>query len=828
MIFNLFLIKKELCAAKLQLFLELANYFFLNPLFLFLCFKKNIYLYFKTPNNMNIEKIKEWISLGNTDEALDNLFENSDLYINQKDDLIIIKANWSTAKKNYSSGLSSLKEYAQSQSAANVAMLTFLELIEAELKEPNVALGKVDRSKPLTLIPENLLKTFIGRDADLTEIAQKLQNGQRRLVLRSIGGIGKSAILQKFVQTYRKNYQCIVFLEVSNDKLNPQLAYYEAFTRHQDLLKYLQLDLPPTLSPQDAFLKVMSAFGAVAGNNHLLIIDNVSEVMMETLKFLPPSDRWTILASSRQDLDSLEQYNLLPLTNEAARQLFHAHYPTVIQEDAALDKILQFIDNHTLTIELLAKNAKQRDLSIPKLLALIERDGLNIAQKARVTALSTGKTQFTVEHLFDAFSIDLSKKMLTTLLFFSVLPATPIKFDEMKDFLNITTDEQDNFLFEKWSALVANGWLQKTAAGYMCPQVIKEVIRLKLKPDSINCQYLIDAFISKMTLDDAKGEHGFSKQIYFLAAESVLKHIQESSERIIALAEKACIIASHNGFYTKCLQYAQRVVAFYEPNLKKDLKNSEKIACMYQQIAGAYRNLAQNDIALNWYRKAIELLEPEVKTFSESVAKIYTEGTLIYTDIAKTKMLESVNSTDAHKKAEALKSAEATNAEAIKIQQKAIKIFLKLNKNHTYLALCYNNLANLTPEAQFDKRLEYYEKALNLQIQLTGKEHPDTASMYNNLALAALKANKTEVALKYSEQSVLTLEQIYPAGHPNLVAGYLNRARSLEIAKQFVGAQAAIQKAKAMAQRLLPETHPLRMRVEELYAKLNSLAQKKA
>jgi tetratricopeptide (TPR) repeat protein len=288
------------------------------------------------------------------------------------------------------------------------------------------------------------------------------------------------------------------------------------------------------------------------------------------------------------------------------------------------------------------------------------------------------------------------------------------------------------------------------------------------------------------------------------------------------LAEKACIVANHNGFYTKCLQYAQRVVAFYEPNLKTDLKNIEKVARMYQQIAGAYRNLAQYEVALNWYQKAITLIEPELKTFSESVAKIYTEGTLIYTDITKTKILESVNMTDATKKSEAIKSAETTNVQAIKIQQKAIKIFLKLNKNHTYLALCYNNLANLTPEVQFDKRLEYYEKALNLQIQLTGKEHPDTASMYNNLALAALKANKTEVALQYSEQSVLTLEQIYPAGHPNLVAGYLNRTRSLEIAKQFVDAQIVVQKAKEMAQRLLLETHPLRVRVEELYVKLNS------
>ena len=64
------------------------------------------------------------------------------------------------------------------------------------------------------------------------------------------------------------------------------------------------------------------------------------------------------------------------------------------------------------------------------------------------------------------------------------------------------------------------------------------------------------------------------------------------------------------------------------------------------------------------------------------------------------------------------------------------------------------------------KTLPYFRKALSIRERVLGKDHPDTALMYNNMAEVYKEQGEYEKALEYYEKALTVFMAKLGANHP--------------------------------------------------------------
>ena len=66
---------------------------------------------------------------------------------------------------------------------------------------------------------------------------------------------------------------------------------------------------------------------------------------------------------------------------------------------------------------------------------------------------------------------------------------------------------------------------------------------------------------------------------------------------------------------------------------------------------------------------------------------------------------------------------------------------------------------------EYSRAIEYYKKALKIDLKIFGNQHPDIATRYNNIA-EALKGNgEYNKAAEYHEKALKIFRKVYPNGH---------------------------------------------------------------
>ena len=91
---------------------------------------------------------------------------------------------------------------------------------------------------------------------------------------------------------------------------------------------------------------------------------------------------------------------------------------------------------------------------------------------------------------------------------------------------------------------------------------------------------------------------------------------------------------------------------------------------------------------------------------------------------------------------------------ALEYYQKALNIGLKIygTEEHPNIAIRYSNIGlAYSNKGDYDRALEYYEKALNIAIRLLGKEHPSTIIVAENMLYVCEKTENTECIEKCRE-----------------------------------------------------------------------------
>ena len=152
----------------------------------------------------------------------------------------------------------------------------------------------------------------------------------------------------------------------------------------------------------------------------------------------------------------------------------------------------------------------------------------------------------------------------------------------------------------------------------------------------------------------------------------------------------------------------------------------------------------------------------------------------------------------------------ADYVKALEFYEKALSIREKvLGKEHPSTATTYNNMALVyTNQGDYVKALVNYRKALSIREKVLGKEHPDTANTYNNMALVYDNQADYDKAWDYFQKALSIRENVLGKEHPDTAQTYNNMALVFNNHGDYVKALEYYKKALSIYEKVLGTEHP--------------------
>ncbi|AEF82973.1 tetratricopeptide repeat protein [Leadbettera azotonutricia] len=147
---------------------------------------------------------------------------------------------------------------------------------------------------------------------------------------------------------------------------------------------------------------------------------------------------------------------------------------------------------------------------------------------------------------------------------------------------------------------------------------------------------------------------------------------------------------------------------------------------------------------------------------------------------------------------------------ALEFHQKALAICKKvLVPEHPNTASLYNNIGIIYSRmGNHEKALEFHQKALAIEEKVLVPEHPSTASSYSNIGVAYGNMGNHEKALEFHQKALAIREKVLVPEHPDTALSYGNIGGAYGGMGNHEKALEFHQKALAIREKVLGLEHP--------------------
>lgn len=349
---------------------------------------------------------------------------------------------------------------------------------------------------------------FIGRDRELNDIHKSLQENSR-LFLCGIGGIGKSELAKNYATLYKDSYDTVLFatyagswLKLITDDSRILIANFEQGEKAESV--YFDEKLKKLLTLCD--------------ERTLFIVDNLDEdeftdeeqnywndILSLRCKFIFTTRKKTWSDSYPSlEIGVMEQHHSLV-------ELFR-HYSTIKDgQQADVDAIIDYVDGHTLAVELIARQIKASFSTPAKMLAKLKERGIAQSGQEKVAAnkdnVTNRKNVFGhICTIFDIAKLNEQEKYIMANM--SVIPADGI---EANLFCKWCGSED----FEAVNELINGGWLDREEDKIMMHPLVAEVVKEKYLANNLGCCDTLFISVLKVMLDleDADCKSDFKRKL---------------------------------------------------------------------------------------------------------------------------------------------------------------------------------------------------------------------------------------------------------------------------------------------------------------------------
>lgn len=586
---------------------------------------------------------------------------------------------------------------------------------------------------------------IICRDELVNDLTNILSESDVHLQLIGMGGVGKTEILNKIYAELARSERS------SFDHIG--LFYYDGKI-NENIVD--NLDYPKEYKGLHGDAAAKQYLQNLCNEKRvLLIFDDLRKIknkyeqdsFVSFLKTL----RASVLVASRWPISVLKIREVGLLSTDECVQVFESQYKREMdEEERGLLRIIieKLAGNNTLIVSRLGSMARCYCTTINELF-----DYLDKRKFCLPNGLDDDSVQQEINKIYPALELkDFAEQNIVEA--FSFFPAIPLSKETCVNWLM-----QDAHVDEDKCALLMAGlanqtWLTKLITAnkktfYLMHQITREAVQDQLKIETANhenllneCANTIAHFLNNFLLDDSMQSIPFAISIYNSL------HWETMRAAILARA-----IGGHHELiakYTKALDWYQKALNIVEKRL--DEENSENILInINYSIGTVYYSQGNYHGALEQYKKVLEIFKKVSDINRPEIVMVYNCMALVFEKQEKYNI-------------------------ALKYYSKALEICKNvLSIDHPDAAKTYNNIAGLYFKLKnYDLALEWFQLAMEIYEKVMGKNHPDTASIYSNIAGVLYQQGDYHKAFEWYQKTHSICEEFFGKVHPFTAAQYSN------------------------------------------------------
>lgn len=573
---------------------------------------------------------------------------------------------------------------------------------------------------------------FIGRDTELRQIHEML-SVDNVLYLCGMGGIGKSELARNYVKQYRKDYDTVFFATymgswsmLLSDDYRIQIANFHSYEGEK---------------PEDYCARKLRKLKELCDERTLFVIDNVNEdeydesenECFKQIMELP----CRFLFTSRLHEWSNPMLDIGVLSDHADLVALFEKWCHIKDDEQknAVNAIIDYVECHTLTLELIAKQTKAGFSTPAKMLAKLQEHGMRDSGKEKIRSdkdlTVTEKRAF--EHICDLYDMaaltDGEKYVMANM---ALIPATGIEATLFMEWCELEDANDINSLIDK------KGWIDRDEEIIRLHPLLSEILLYKVVVLSKgNSSELFTRFFQNISKKaDAKSFLGMqgAQRIWFMnACVSIAKKIIDykiSTDAAVRFFVSDIWVDGMPGMIQNGLTLSKK---YYDYALEFYRTDPEKYAIEIVDTLGHigvyYSYLCDFPAAKEHLEKALSIITDKHIDNPKSIIAIYCDMGYLF-------------------------SEDADFSQSIVFYKKAISIA----EEHTMTAelpILYNNLARDYQDMDlFDDAVVTYSKGIEIQIQQCGEIHSDTALLYRGLAGLYMDTEHYELAQQYCKKAL--------------------------------------------------------------------------
>lgn len=629
-----------------------------------------------------------------------------------------------TVKKYLQKVKTALESYGAYDAVKYINQSNLIDVIEFLL---NYSFEQPNRILPTLHFERKLLNqapSFLGREDEVNEVFENITKNHRSTYLQGIGGIGKSEIVKAVINK-------IASLPVKETGIS-DIVFINYDNQGDDSIKSaIILNTLKKLSHSSLEADYAKALNYLAniGNKLLFVVDNIESITdeFETIisSYLPNA---IFIFSGRIYSEVFYRPNfspckILPLSQDNSISLFCKHFydpslfhisETNYEEDKAdILKIVELVDRHTVTIELLAKLARKQNRGLYVFLDTLNKCGFrfqftddngNPLQEEKVgtrTYSLLNEEALIIEQLQKLFRVfKLEENEVNTLIQISVIPN-----------LNFTTAKA-----KKWFGLSSNsvllslsdkGWLIKGLSGQEFIFSIHSIISAAVRAQFLDvlhskCQPFIVELTEEMINSISKSDRTKKNLIQFSWAINDIFTNMFSSIADCRFLYTLSRIYDEISYYNRAATLCEKALQICsDDRLKLDVLN------LYATIV---KNIGLSDKSVSIYRKLLKIVSNDLRR-TDTTIDLSVYGALVC-NLAHSLRLTAIHEQNSKKR-------ESIYVEIFQLLDEGINILSNYPNSYNYAqALHIKGQCILQHTFDFQQAEKLFQKAYSIALKL--------------------------------------------------------------------------------------------------------------